>query len=101
MVFTLTSLKAEHPDFKLGSGVSTGELPVMHKRKNGTFGTHLRPPLSLPDGDELTALSSDPDKSKALSDGDVWRWASGFILAFASSTDFKGNGLTGVGWGQT
>lgn len=36
----------------------------MHKRKNGTFGTHLRPPLSLPDGDELTALSSDLDRSR-------------------------------------
>lgn len=36
-----------------------------------------------------------------LSAGAVWSRASGFILAFASGADFKGNGPTGMGWSQT
>lgn len=34
------------------------------KRKRGTFGTRLRPPLSLPDGDKMTVLGLDLNGSR-------------------------------------
>lgn len=42
-------------------GAKDTEVP---KRKGGTFGTHLSPPLSLPDGDKTTALCLDLDGSR-------------------------------------
>lgn len=81
---TLFSLEGELTGFKLGSAAGTGHVPALHqalcctnatlqlgakdtevpKRKRGTFGTHLSPPLFLPDGDETTSLCLDLDGSR-------------------------------------
>lgn len=81
-----------------------GDVTKVPKSKRDAFGTCLRPPSPLPDGDKMTALGLDLNGSSTvprLSAGAVWSRASGFILAFANGTDIKGNGLSRMGWSQT
>lgn len=74
----------------------------MPRGRRGTFGTphDTSSVYQMVMRQQLLAWTSAGPALPQLSVGAARSWAPGFILAFASGTDFKGNGPTGMGWSQ-